>query len=134
MSEASLNARLMKTLRVAGLDPQRVENTVNAGCPDIEFVGGWIESKVLRRWPKNRALIVKVPHFTPAQRAWHVRRWAHGGWSWVVLEVDGEVLVFNGPVAAHRLGCVPREWLTRLAQRTSRGVDGLGSWFKEQVA
>lgn len=137
MSESDLNARLMKQLHRSRLDPQRVENAVSSGCPDIEFVGGWIESKFLRRWPKRPGLIVQCKHFTTAQRSWHVSRHAAHGLSWIVLEVAGELLVLDGLTAAKHFGRVPRDTLTKLAvlhliPYNPESLEGLGSWFKQR--
>lgn len=137
MSERDLNKRLVASLKRSGLDPQRVENTANPGCGDIEFVGGWIESKFLRRWPKRSALVVKMNHFTPKQRAWHVKRRAAMGRTFVVLEAAGEVLVFDGRVAAEHLGFTTRDQLTKLAMLRMIPYDpgdirSIGDWFKQQ--
>jgi hypothetical protein len=137
MSESDLNRRLMCALDHAGLDPHRIENTVSDGTPDIEFVGGWIESKVLRRWPKKAALVVQCKHFTREQRGWHVRRAVLGGRSWVVLEVAGEVLIFEGPVAANHLGRTTRTQLTSLAEcrmisYNPGSLDGIGRFFQQR--
>jgi hypothetical protein len=61
------------------------------GVPDVSFcvggVSGWIELKVIDRLPKHVITPVRVPHFTPAQRAWLKRRGIAGGNTWLLLKV-----------------------------------------------
>jgi hypothetical protein len=115
MTERDLNRRLVVTLKRMGRDPQRVENAANPGCPDIEFIDGWIESKFLQRWPKKSGVPVKLSHFTRQQRAWHIRRTLAGGKSFVVLQCADEILVFDGATAAQRLGFIHRDGLYDIA-------------------
>lgn len=91
---------------LAGLDPVRVENALGSGTgtPDVNYVGGWIEDKYLPAWPKKANSIVRVRHYTPEQRAWHIKRCNAGGRVHVVIEVAGEWFVFDGRTAAANLG------------------------------
>jgi len=102
MAETHLNERLTRAL--AALDPWRVENAVGPGTPDINYRGGWIESKQLPAWPKREGTVVKVDHYTPQQRSWHMRRAKRGGNIHVAIEVAGEFFLFNGWDAAQHLG------------------------------
>lgn len=102
MAESDLNTRIMAAL--AAYDPHRVENSVGPGTPDIEYIGGHIESKQMPRWPKRPNSILRVPHYTPQQRAWHVGRCVSGGRCHVVIEVASDVFVFDGIMAAEHLG------------------------------
>lgn len=102
--ETDLNKRICAALR--GLDPIRVENPVFPGTPDINYRDGWIESKQLDALPKRAGTIVKVEHYVPEQRSWHIRRQAAGGTVWVALDVraTGETFVWHGREAAQFLG------------------------------
>lgn len=113
MLESNLNARLMKAMR--GLHPVRVENPACPGTPDINYSGGWIESKILNRWPADPQAVVKCDHFTPQQRVWHKRRAVAGGVSYVVIQIEQDVLVLRGNDAADLLGKVNRAKLLKLA-------------------
>lgn len=101
-SETSVNKNVLRALR--GLDPFRVENAVGPGTPDIAYVGGWIEDKYLPAWPKGETTPVRVPHYKPDQRAWHVRHRVAGGNVHVVIEIAGESMVYDAALAAQFLG------------------------------
>lgn len=102
----------MRQRLVKGLKPLHaiaVENTVGSGTPDINYVGGWIECKWLRRWPKRESTIVKLVHdFTREQRLWATSRWACGGASWLMLQCNREWLLFTGVAGAKRIGSCTR--------------------------
>lgn len=103
MIETDLNKRITSAL--ADQDPRRVENSVGPGTPDINFVGGWIEDKMVA-FPKRADTVVAVDHYTSKQRAWHRRRCAAGGKVFVALQdsVSGAVYLFNAWDAAAHLG------------------------------
>lgn len=82
----------------------RVENAVGPGTPDINYDAGWIESKRLKRWPVRIDTVVRVPHYVPEQRAWHVKRHTAGGLVHVVIQIGTAILVFNAFEAAQGLG------------------------------
>jgi hypothetical protein len=109
MAEIHLNSRLLKILKEANLYPMRVENSARAGTPDI-FAGRdiWIESKYVKKWPHHKESALKIDHFTSQQRCWHVERKVAGGKSFVILQVQNEIMVFNGAKAAVFLGKVNR--------------------------
>ncbi len=103
MAESALNHRLVKALKA--YHPVRVENSVCPGTPDIECTLGWIENKFLDHWPRQG--IVKIDHYTPQQRVWAIRRsraTGPGRGIWFCLQVDKEVLLFRGEVAAEFAG------------------------------
>jgi hypothetical protein len=102
MVETDLNKQIMSAL--APWDPHRVENSVGPGTPDIEYIGGHIESKQMPRWPKRLKTVFKVPHYTPQQRSWHIGRCEAGGRCHVVIQVETTVLVFDARLAAQHLG------------------------------
>lgn len=113
-------AALWKLMRSRGLPGHwtRVENRVEQGTPDVAFcfsgLSGWIELKVVDRWPSGRDVPVRVPHFTKQQRFWHRRHHQAGGASFVLLRVDASprrYLLLPGAWAAEWLGKVEREML-----------------------
>ena len=86
------------------------------GTPDVCYVGGWIELKELDKFPVRPTTPVRVRHFTPEQRAWHVSWEHHGGVSWVLLKVGKfDWLLFRGTVAADILGRTVRSELESAA-------------------
>lgn len=91
---------------LAGLDPCRVENAVGPGTPDINFLGGWIESKSIPAFPKRDTTVVALDHYTNTQRGWHVRRRMAGGVVLVALRVQQtrETFAFDALEAAQHLG------------------------------
>lgn len=105
--EQKLNDRVMASLRRIGRDPRRCENIADDGTPDIHYIGGWIEDKSIAEWPARATTRVAVDHYTPGQRAWHVRRRRAGGRCHVAFEVGGEggvFMLFDGERAAAHLG------------------------------
>jgi hypothetical protein len=122
MAESDLNKRVMAAL--TGFDPQRVENAVGPGTPDIEYIGGWIEDKKLEAWPKRANTPVRVPHYTTQQRAWHSCRRRAGGRVFVVIEVARDAFVFDAAHAAGGLGYWTREEMHQHALLHMRPWDG----------
>lgn len=97
------------------LDPVRVENFLSPpGTPDVNYTDGWIELKYMPRWPP-RGGPLRVDHFTREQRAWLTRRSYAGGRVFLILRVgEPEWLLFEGAVAAMRLGLATRDELYQL--------------------
>lgn len=124
MSEKILSRHTTGILRRNHLDPQRVEDAVRMGVPDINYLHGWIELKVSPGWPKRADSRLPLEHFTPAQRVWLVRRCRYGGKAFVLLRVGArEYLLFRGDVAAKYLGYSPRDVL--VARALVHWPDGL---------
>lgn len=115
------------------LDPIRVENSVLAGTPDVNFIGGWMELKWSKEWPKREDSIVPLDHFTPQQRVFALRRWRAGGVSLVMWTVGGVWMLFDGQTAAKILGKVPRVDLEAQALRVWKPLDdeALVSYLRE---
>lgn len=123
MAERELNKRIRSALH--GFDPRRVENgVIGPGTPDINFTGGWIESKWLPAWPARASSIVKVPKYTRKQRAWHVKRRSAGGLVWVVIEIGSDVLVFDARDAALGLGHWRKDQMIDYAKLVMSPWDG----------
>lgn len=115
----------MLPLRKAKLDPIRVENPAYPGTPDINYLHGWIEVKVVKKWPKDETAVVLVPHFTPQQRVWLRRRTEAGGEAYMLLKIGQSWLLFDGKTAAEIVGRAPRNQLLSSAiQHWERGLNG----------
>lgn len=101
--EQSLNDLMRDAFRV--FHYVRVENTARDGTPDISTVKGWIESKVTTRYTKG---VVKIPHYTPGQRGWHVAHRGAGGACFVALKlvtsIGPEYYLLDALDAAQHLG------------------------------
>lgn len=101
-SERSMRSRVTRALKP--LDAVAIENLVQPGTPDVEFIGGWIELKSADAWPKGSNTALRVPHFTPLQRLWLRRRCRRGGKAWMLLRVGREWLLLGGDVASSIVG------------------------------
>lgn len=123
MSESGMRMNLVKALSV--LDAVSIENPAGPGTPDVNFIGGWIECKWLRAWPKRPDTPVKLDHpLLPTQKAWLKRRRRRGGKAWVMLQCGREWLLFHGCVASDHLGTATQRELKYLwAYRTWRGLN-----------
>lgn len=96
--EQAMWESLRPQLQALGLDPQRTENVVGAGTPDVSYTKGHIELKALPRWPKDPYSVVTVQGLIdrPAQVPWLMRRWKAGGPCWLMLRGGNETLLFSG--------------------------------------
>jgi hypothetical protein len=99
-----------------------VENVAGVGTPDVNTTRGWIELKVISRWPSDPARPLLVPEFTPQQRAWIARRRNRGGSVWVLIRVANDWLLFDGMVASRRLGMMNKEDCRKTALRAWMGA------------
>lgn len=104
MSEKSMWGTVRKSL--AGLDPVRVENRVELGTPDVNYIGGWIELKWHRKAPKHKGIFHLTHDMSTEQRVWAIRRHQAGGRCFLLLKCGSEYLLFYGYVAAEFLGRV----------------------------
>ena len=102
MKEAAMRQIVIKVL--SGLDGVSVENPVRPGTPDLNYIEGWVELKVLEKWPARAATKIKVPCFTPQQRVWLNRRWDRGGAAYFLILIDGDWLLFDGATAGRFVG------------------------------
>ena len=132
MSEQHMRGRVVRALR--SVHAVAVENPALPGTPDINYVEGWIETKWLRDWPTNSTTRVKIDHFTPQQRVWHVKRRLAGGTCWVLLQCKKEWILLDGAVAALHLNQTTREELISLADRVAEGFpeEGLVEWVSRK--
>lgn len=108
---------VIKALNKAGLDACSVENPAYPGTPDVQHIDGWLELKWKEKWPAREDTAVRLPHFTPQQRCWlmrrHVacrkmfeRRGTEHGLAYLLLYVEEtrEHLLFSGERAARYVG------------------------------
>lgn len=104
MLERDMRGQLVKLLRPLGAFA--VENGgAHPGTPDIAYVGGWIECKATEQWPARAETPVKLDHdLSQQQRIWLMKWHRAGGRAFVMLNIDGEWLLFDGMVAAAGLG------------------------------
>lgn len=102
--EKHMRSNVVKILRTAGLDARPVENPVDPGFPDVEYVGGLIELKSAPGWPARPDTLFRLDIYTQEQRVWHVRRARAGGRIHVLVQVGPEFLLFLGSHAAAWLG------------------------------
>lgn len=96
MDEAGAYERLKPTLDRWGMDPHRVENVLNAGTPDVNYTGGWIENKYIPQWPKRASTLIRLMEDRPEQAVWLYRRWISGGAAWVMLRAASHYYLFSG--------------------------------------
>lgn len=96
MSESGMRQNLVKALK--SLDAVPIENHMRAGTPDVNFIGGWIECKWMKFWPKGADVrSVRFSHpLTKEQGLWARRRTLAGGVSLVVAQVSREWFFFDG--------------------------------------
>jgi len=96
-----MRQRLIVALRP--LDGVPIENKVRAGTPDVNYIGGWMELKWLRGWPKRDGLVL-LPHYTLGQRLWLRRRGRRGGQAMLVLQVGKQWLFFDSEYSYQSVG------------------------------
>ena len=114
MAESDMRKNLCNQLKK--LDAFAVENPARPGTPDINFIGGWIECKWLRKWPTRIGTPVKLDHpLLTGQKVWIRRRNRRNGRAWVMLQCGREWLLFKGDVACDSLGTSTRAELYRHA-------------------
>lgn len=132
--ELGLRRAVLEILRRAGLDAQPVENVTAVGCPDVEYVGGWIELKKTKEWPTDPATPVQLDHdLSREQRIWLKRRCRAGGRAHVLVQIDAEFICLQGDVAASLLGTLTQAHLKAVAVGVCTGMralrENLPSWL-----
>jgi hypothetical protein len=97
---------IIKKLRE--LDPVAIENSVGLGTPDINYIGGWMELKYIKNYPKRSNTKIRLRHFTKVQRNWIKRRYLKGGNVCVLLRIERDWYLFKYP-NTHLLGELDKE-------------------------
>jgi hypothetical protein len=118
--EAQMRLDLVSTYKDLHMKP--IENTVGIGTPDVYYIEGWLELKILDEWPAKPGTIVKFKRYTQNQRLWLFDQWRLGGRSFLVLKVGQEWLVWTGMDAAP-CGLVTRSELESIAILHMRTFD-----------
>ena len=118
MIEKDMRGQLVKLLRPLGAFA--VENGgCHPGTPDIAYVGGWIECKATNQWPARADTPVKLDHdLTRQQRIWLMKWQRVNGRAFVMLNIAGEWLLFEGLVAVAIIGNGTRDELYESALAT----------------
>lgn len=130
MNESSAYDAIRPRLQGLGLDPQRIENVLASGTPDISYTHGMIENKHLAHWPARSATPVDIG-LRKEQKVWLYRRWLSGGLCWILLRVGAEHLLFSGFDAPALRDKVCRDEMYRLACWTlaASNWEELGHWL-----
>lgn len=124
MSEKQLRRNVTRILRDAGLDPVAVENVAHPGTPDVNYADGWIELKQLDTWPVRADTPVRIEHLTAQQRIFLLRRCKEGGAAWLLLQVGGNFLLFEGDLVGPDFGrTLTRDELLHLARKAWIGLE-----------
>jgi hypothetical protein len=101
---------LRPVLQSLNLDPQRVENGLGCGTPDVNYCEGWLELKRIEAWPA-RGGVVNLDRLEPGQVAWLLRRWLANGAAFLMLRVGRELLLFDGWTTRQVRQGRDEEWL-----------------------
>lgn len=119
-----MSSRTSKKMReevVAGLAPLDAVPVENGHCspghPDVDTACGCIELKSIARYPKRDETAIEFKSFTDDQRVWLVRRRRAGEPTYVIARIAGDWYLFDGEVAARRLGLAGKADLRRIAVR-----------------
>lgn len=103
--EKNQRQRVIKAL--ATLHAFSVENMVHPGTPDVAFVGGWLECKCCKEWPRRGGVLkgeVDRKHFTNQQRLF-CRTWRRKlGFHSIFLQVADDWMLLEPVAAADHLG------------------------------
>lgn len=93
-----------------------VENPCYPGTPDVSYIGGWIECKWIRDWPKRAKTPVRLG-LRDEQRFWLQLHGRCGGTSWLLVQVEKgqEWLLIPGAVAAIIVGSATKRELLEAA-------------------
>lgn len=119
MNEYGMRQIVVQAL--SGLDIMSVENPVRPGTPDVNFIEGWMELKILPKWPARASTKIKVPCFTPQQRVWLDRRFSRGGAAYFLILIAKDWLLFDGDVAAKLIGKLNKNEMIEHARLYSPG-------------
>lgn len=80
-------------------DAQRHEDSTGLGIPDVSFgmngVQGWIELKVIEKWPVRPTTTVRIPHYKDYQRQWCQRRGKFGGRTFLLIRVERTFILYH---------------------------------------
>lgn len=132
MRESAMRQMIVTLLRP--LDAIAVENPCRPGTPDINFIEGWVELKVLERWPVRAGTPVTIPCFTQQQRVWLTRRWAAGGNCWLLVRIGDDWILLDGHKAADVIGRLGKQALIKVADLYCEGALDKAALYKKLKA
>lgn len=117
--EKDVSAKLIKAMR--GWDAFRVENLLYPGTPDINFIGGWMETKHVKNYPAKETDLITHPDFTISQRAFLKRRALMGGKTFLFVQVQKDYYLFDGITGANYFGFLEKKYLLKRAKAFWQG-------------
>jgi hypothetical protein len=124
MSERNLWNKLRKNMIPKHWDEAtRHEDKLSSGIADVSFCQaghhGWMELKHVHLWPIRETTIVRIPHYTDAQRQFLRDKGRNAGNTWLFLQVDRDHLLFDW-IAAQTVGNITQSHLEEIASFTWR--------------
>ena len=109
-----MRTRVCKILKK--FDAMAVENRVGDGTPDVAIIGGWIECKLTKSFPKRPDTPVTLTHgLLNSQKVWMARHHRRGGEVHVLTQIANEFFLHEPTWAIANLGNVDRETMTKAA-------------------
>lgn len=139
MSEQALWRNLRKKMVPQfWYEATRHEDKLQPGIADVSFVTsignstygahGWMELKKVKLLPVRPTTIVRLPHYTDAQRIFLLQKGQHAGMAFLLLQAERDFLLFNWD-AAQSVGHLTTADLYEKADFVSKGkLDALNLW------
>lgn len=97
--ESNLWNKLKSGMKTRWDAAERHEDLSSLGVADVSFVvdgyHGWMELKIVDLWPKRPETPLRIPHLTDEQKAWLLRKGLAGGRTWLLLQVESDVLLIR---------------------------------------
>jgi len=113
-SESNMRTRVVKIL--SRWDAMAVENRVGDGTPDVAYIGGWIETKLTKAFPKRPESPVALTHgLLNSQKVWMARHHRKGGTVHVLTQIANEFFLHEPTWAIANLGSANRQTMTEAA-------------------
>jgi hypothetical protein len=150
MTASNKESNLWKRLSTAMIGywlADRIESGTANGIPDVFFSipknSGWMELKVIDKFPVKSDTKVKIDHFYPEQKFWIRTRGETGGnvWLFVFVAETGEYFLFPWHIA-HRIEELTKGewrllssyWADRIDPKNlyDRLLDGCGNKFTKK--
>lgn len=139
MSEQALWKNLRKKMVPEfWYEATRHEDKLQGGIADVSFVTsipnsyegahGWMELKKTELLPVRETTIVRLPHYTDAQRIFLLEKGQYAGMSFLLLQAERDYLLFNWR-AAQSVGHLTTADLYGKADWVSKGkLDAASLW------
>jgi hypothetical protein len=98
MSRPEARFRSEHNVLIRELAPISIENALTTpGIGDVSHVNGWVELKIIDKWPVRASTPLRIEHFTDEQRRWSEKWVAAGGNYWLTVKVAREWFIFTVP-------------------------------------